>query len=265
MVKLIWMSDLHFLAGDKTVAGHDPRIRLGAAVEHIGQHHSDARYCVISGDLVNEGNAADYRALKSHLNKLNIECLLMVGNHDDRGELGKVFERPYGAMPGFWQYYKPLDGGLFVFLDTLKPGFSAGEMCGERMAWLRDVLVANDHLPSYIFMHHPPMPLGLPMQDEIGLEQGAEFLSLIADFPNVKHLFLGHVHRPVAGSVGGVPFATMRSVLYQAPAPKPDWNWGTFAPAHEAPAYGVVQIESGNVTLQYTKFCQFELGYSPLR
>ncbi|MEE9427297.1 MAG: phosphodiesterase [Paracoccaceae bacterium] len=262
MTKLIWMSDLHFLAGDRLVAGHDPKVRLQAAVDHIRQHYQDADFCVISGDLVNEGNADDYRALEQQLAGLGIDYLLMVGNHDDRAQLAQVFPRPKGAMPDHWQYYRQVDGGLYVFLDTLKPGSGAGEFCAERMGWLQDLLSANSQMPTYIFMHHPPMPLGLPRQDEIMLEQGGEFLELIAMHPQLKHLFIGHVHRPVTGVINGVPYATMRSVLYQAPPPRPDWDWEGFAPAQEAPAYGVLQIKGGDVTVQYTQFCAYEFGVS---
>ncbi len=260
MTKLIWMSDLHFLAGDETVAGHDPRVRLQAAVDHINRHQRDAAYCVISGDLVNKGNAADYRALKQQLAHMDIECLLMLGNHDDRAEIAKVFERPKNPMPDHWQYQLQIDGALLLLLDTLKPGSGAGEFCRERMGWLDTALSANPDQPVYIFMHHPPMALGLPMQDEIRLEQGAEFLALIAGYPNVKHLFIGHVHRPVTGVINGVSFATMRSVLYQAPPPMPPWDWNSFAPAPEAPAYGVLNIENADVTLQYTEFCDHGHG-----
>ena len=61
-MKIIWMSDLHFArAGD--VLGHDPRLRLEAAVAHVNRHHADADCCIISGDLVNRGELADYQAL----------------------------------------------------------------------------------------------------------------------------------------------------------------------------------------------------------
>lgn len=259
-MKLVWMSDLHFLAGDRVVAGHDPRVRLDAAVDHIRRHHGDAQLCVISGDLVNEGNAADYRALKQRLARLGIEYALMTGNHDDRAEMAKVFKRPDGAMPDHWQYFRHADGGLYVFLDTLKAGSAAGEFCPERMAWLDKLLIENPNIPVFLFMHHPPMPLGLPTQDEIMLEQGAAFLALISRHENVKHLFMGHVHRPVTGVIDGLPYASMRSVLYQAPPPRPDWGWDDFAPAQEAPAIGIVQIRGANVNVQYTEFCQYAHG-----
>lgn len=69
MLKLIWMSDLHFVAeGD--VLGHDPRVRLEAAVAHINRHHGDADMCFISGDLANHGARADYAGLNSRLSAL---------------------------------------------------------------------------------------------------------------------------------------------------------------------------------------------------
>ncbi|MEE9387188.1 MAG: phosphodiesterase [Paracoccaceae bacterium] len=260
MAKLIWMSDLHFLAEGRLVAGHDPQVRLQAAVRHIQCHHQDADFCAISGDLVNEGTASDYRELKQQLAGLGMECLLMVGNHDDRAELAQVFARPKDAMPEHWQYFRQHDGGLYVFLDSLKPGSGAGELCGARMGWLQDLLRKNTDVPTYIFMHHPPMRLGLPMQDKIMLEQGDEFLDLISAHPQVRHLFMGHVHRPVTGAIYGVPYATMRSVLYQAPPPGPAWDWDSFAPAQEAPAYGVLNIGGEDVNLHYTEFCKYEVG-----
>jgi len=40
------------------------------------------------------------------------------------------------------------------------------------------------------------------------------FLKLISEYKCVKYLFIGYVHRPTTGTVCGVPFATMRSILY---------------------------------------------------
>lgn len=51
MTKLIWMSDPHFTQeGD--VLGHDPRVRLQAAIDHINDHHSDARMCCLTSALM---------------------------------------------------------------------------------------------------------------------------------------------------------------------------------------------------------------------
>mgnify|MGYP005989001347 CR=1 FL=1 len=94
------------------------------------------------------------------------------------------------------------------------------------------------------------------------LENADAFLDLIACHGNVRHLFMGHVHRPTSGAVRGIPFATLGSLAFQAPQPRPAWDWDTFEAPREAPQYGVVLIEDGNVVVQYTQFCEFGVGTS---
>ena len=128
------------------------------------------------------------------------------------------------------------------------------------MAWLRDMLSDMEASPTYLFMHHPPMELGLPVLDPDRNRDGAELLALLAEYPSVRYIFAGHIHHPLTGCVGGIPFATMRSVLYQSPPPEPPWNWDTFAPAKEAPALGVLRFAGDDVVLRYQKFCDYAHG-----
>ena len=262
MSKLIWISDLHFTAtGD--VLGHDPRIRLQAAIDHINNHHADAVYCVISGDLVNRGTKEGYAALAEQLANLSVPILPMVGNHDDRRLLRDHFALPPGAMADFVQYAVPFRDGTALCLDTQETGEDFGTFCDRRLEWLQARLTKLAG-PIYIFMHHPPMPLGLPMQDQDRLKDAGPFLDLVAGAGAVKHLFIGHVHRPITGAIRGIPYATMRSVLYQAPPPVPAWDWSTFAPATEAPQIGVLTTEADQIRLQYEEFCSYAVGTTTL-
>lgn len=259
MEKIIWMSDPHFTAqGD--VLGHDPRARLDAAIAHVNANHADSDFCVISGDMVNRGTRPDYLAVSEALSALQVPLLPMVGNHDDRPFFREVFALPDTSMAKFVQYSIDTPDGLILCLDTQKTGADAGDFCATRSDWLRDTLQHACDKPVYIFLHHPPMALGLPMQDQSRMENGPAFLDLLTMFPNIRHLFIGHVHRPVTGTVRGIPFATMRSVLYQAPPPRPDWTWKTFIPAAEAPNLGILMIKNGDVTLQYQQFCDYRTG-----
>ncbi len=259
MLKIAWMSDLHF-ARDGFVLGHDPRRRLMAAIAHINAHHADAVFCVVSGDMANRGTEADYRALADLLGTLDTPVMPMVGNHDDRALLRAALPLPAGAMAEFVQYPVAASEGLVLCLDTQKTGSDAGVFCAARRDWLQETLEQADKQAVYLFMHHPPMPLGLPAQDTENLSDGKEFLDLLDAHDNVRHLFLGHVHRPITGTVRGIPFATLGSVLYQAPAPRPAWDWESFKPAAEAPKLGVLTIETGNVNLQYEQFCDYATG-----
>jgi 3',5'-cyclic-AMP phosphodiesterase len=242
------------------VLGHDPRIRLQAAIDFINTHHSDADHCIISGDLVNHGTSQDYAALAKQLKSLSVPLLPMAGNHDDRTELRSYFQLPETAMPDFVQYSVSTPTAQILCLDTQKADSDAGEFCPDRSNWLERHLTQSPDVPTYVFMHHPPRPLGLPMQDADCMENGTAFLDMLARHRQIKHLFIGHVHRPITGTMIGIPFATMRSVLYQAPPPIPDWNWDTFAPAAEAPQLGVLTIDGADCHLHYSQFCDYQTG-----
>ena len=254
MLKLVWLTDTHFASGDTLVLDHNPRERIDAAIHHINTHHADADFCVITGDLVESGEIDEYRALKSHLDQLAMPYLPLVGNHDDRDALRAVLPVPDTVSDDFIQYFVQTEFGTIICLDTLIVGSGSGRYCAARFEWLDRVLSETTNQPAYVFLHHPPLPLGLPMQDTERMENGEEFLAFLKNYPNVQHLFMGHVHRPICGQVDGLPFATMRSALYQAPAPRPNWNWDTFAPVEEDPSMGVITIDRNVVVVQYENF-----------
>lgn len=253
------MSDLHF-SQEGEVQGHDPRVRLQAAIDHINNHHTDAEMCIISGDMVNRNARSDYEGLQAKLKTLSVPYLPMVGNHDDRDLFRDVLSLPKTCMENFVQYKQAVTEGVVICLDTLKIGSDAGELCKARREWLCAALTEAANSSVFIFMHHPPMSLGLPMQDTENMENGQALLDLIYEFNSVKYLFIGHVHRPITGSIGGIPFSTMRSVLHQAPPPRPEWTWDTFKPSIEAPNIGIIQLASASVNLQYEQFCEYRLG-----
>ncbi|MFK8081399.1 MAG: phosphodiesterase [Granulosicoccus sp.] len=259
MNKLVWMSDPHF-AQEGDVLGHDPRLRLQAAVDHINTYHTDAKMCIISGDMVNRSTCSDYEGVKAKLEKLSVPYYPMVGNHDDRAIFREVLPLPDLCMTNFIQYKLAVPEGIVICLDTLKVGSDAGELCKARREWLYETLKEAVNTPVFIFMHHPPMSLGLPTQDKENMENGQTLLELISEFDCVKYLFIGHVHRAISGSIGGIPFSTMRSVLFQAPPPSPEWTWDTFKPGVEAPNIGIVQLATASVNLHYEQFCEYQAG-----
>ena len=259
MTKIIWMSDPHF-QNEGCVDGIDPRVRLDSAIAHANEHHSDAAFIVLSGDLVGDEMEPDYTALANHFATSDLPIHPMMGNHDDRRLLRNHLTVPPNPSGDFIHYAIEREAETIICLDTHKSGSHAGSLCASRLAWLDTVLCSDSHKPAYIFMHHPPLALELPMQDEIMLEDAEAFLDLVSAHPRVKHLFFGHVHRATSGSIRSIPFATLGSLLFQAPPPRPAWTWESFVPAKEAPQYGVLHITNGDVILHYTQFCDYCVG-----
>ena len=246
------MSDLHF-ADDGPVMGHDPEARLRLAVDHVAEHYGDSACVVLSGDLVNHGSRSAYESLRGHLDRLGLAYYPLMGNHDLRAHMLDALPVPTDRLEGFVQYQVRLPGLRLICLDTHIEGEGDGELCAARLDWLRARL-AEDDTPAILFMHHPPIDLGLPAQDETKLRDGTAFLDVIENSAVVQ-LCMGHVHRPVCGVVRGVPFAVMKSVLLQAPAPRPEWGFDNFRTAPEAPALGVIEVAGRDVTVQFVEFC----------
>ena len=255
---ILWLSDLHFDAAP--VMGHDPVARVDAAVDYVNRHHGDAAFCVISGDMVETAAETSYRSLRKRLDRLCVPWWPMTGNHDRRAQLRRHLPLPEAAMPGFVQYALEAGPVRVICLDSLWEGEDRGVLCADRLGWLEAVLRDAPERPSLVMLHHPPLPLGLPMLDPDRLENGEALLDLLEEFPGVRQICFGHVHRPVAGQVRGIAYAGLRSALYQAPPPVQAWTWETFRPAQEAPQLGVIACAEDRIGIQMVDFCKAELG-----
>ncbi|MGQ0686920.1 phosphodiesterase [Bradyrhizobium sp.] len=241
--KFIHLTDTHLASPGLRLYGLDPRARLDAAIAGINAHHSDAAFAVVTGDLTHWGEAEAYVNFAEAMAGLDMPYIAMVGNHDRRATCTDVLKAAPRDSSGFVQGTRQTEHGLCVFLDTLDETSHAGEMCAERLGWLEKSLAdAPADMPFLVFMHHPPFPVGVHAMDSIALKQSGEFAEVIAPYrARIRHLFFGHVHRPVSGSYGTIPFSTLRGTNHQV--------WFELDPAadhlasHEPPAYGVVLVD----------------------
>jgi len=257
-MKLVWLTDLHYMA-EGGLSGFDPRARLEAAVRDIDQHYGDCDLCIISGDLVDQPGPLEYAGVVAALERLPMPYHAMMGNHDGYDLWRTAFALPHGAMEGFAQFSLATEAGLLVCLDTTNPGADAGHLCEARLDWLRGVLKEAKG-SVYIFMHHPPISLGLPLLDEIGLQNADAFLDVLQEAGNVGHIFAGHVHQSISGNVRGIPFTIAQSTVYQSRPPRPDWDWDSFTPAPVAPSYAVIDFEADRVVVHTQPFCDVDFA-----
>ena len=99
-------------------------------------------------------------------------------------------------------------------------------------------------------MHHSPFNIGIPYLDRISLREDAQRIQqIVSNFSNIKHLFFGHVHRPVSGSWHGIPFTTLRGTNHQVQL---DLKAEDYLPiSHEPPAYCVIFLELQQTTVHF--------------
>jgi len=249
-MKFIQVTDTHLVPRGEVLHGLDPCDRLDACIDDINRHHGDAELCIITGDLAHHGQPQAYSDLKACLSRLRMPCHLLVGNHDHRGRLLDEFPDLLVDGNGFLQTVIETDAGHFLLLDTIEQGKAWGAYCANRLAWLRGAIEAAEGAPVYLFMHHPPFPVGLACLDRLGLgSDGERIAEVIAPIANIRHLFFGHVHRPITGSWRGIPFSTMRGTNHQVPF---DFDALDVVPkSHEQPAYAVVFLEERQTTVHF--------------
>jgi 3',5'-cyclic-AMP phosphodiesterase len=177
---------------------------------------------------------------------------LLIGNHDDRRVFRRNFPDCAADADGFIQSVRDVDAGRLVFLDTNEPGTHAGVLCAQRQRWLRERLEEAPDRSIYIFMHHHPFPIKYRPCDDIGLMQADGFATTIEGF-DVRHIFFGHVHRPIAGSWRGVTFTALRGLNHQVwldfHAPP-----GVIPCSLEPPAYAVILIDRDGVVVHTHDF-----------
>jgi len=162
---------------------------------------------IVTGDLVDQGEAQQYEHLKALLAPLDIPYLLLVGNHDDRAALRAVFPERAELHSGSEFVHYAVDVGplRLIALDSMVPGQSAGTLCDARLAWLSAQLDAAGGKPTVVALHHPPFACGVGHMDKLRLDPRAadRLAALIARYPNVERVICGHVHRPMFVRFGG--------------------------------------------------------------
>ncbi|MEL6551479.1 MAG: metallophosphoesterase [Pseudomonadota bacterium] len=218
-MKLVVLSDIHIdlpLEGQKYP---DNLARLETAIRRINSAYSDADLVVCAGDLVDRGKRPEaYEALKDALGHLAPPYALTLGNHDDRGTFCSVVGRGLCDERGYIQSAHAVDGTHVLVLDSsadapAPEGFRGaraawGQLCPQRLDWLRRALDETNGAPVIVILHHPPRPLGL-WGDPMLLREPAPFIELLVEHGNVRQVISGHIHMTTTAFHRGIPFTTL--------------------------------------------------------
>ncbi len=252
-MKFIHMSDIHLGEPGVLVEGLDPHERLGRAFAHIAENHADAERLIITGDLTHWADPAAYAALQDALDTMPVETRLMVGNHDERGAFLAAFPDHPRDANGFVNHAEDLSTGRFIYCDTIEPQTHAGHFCAARRDWLAEQLAGCEK--AYLFFHHNPLHLGDPSSDMLSLNDAdqAPLRELLKENRDkIVHLFFGHVHEPLSGTLAGIPFSGVPSTLHQTiPNLAPS---DTSPMAAMDPAYRVVLVRDEDVVVHQIPF-----------
>ena len=192
---VIQLSDPHIVAPGELLYGRvDTAEFLARSVAEINRLDPLPDVVVMTGDLVDHGNPAEYEHLRRLLAPLAMPIFVIPGNHDAREPLRAAFAGD-GYLPadGFLQFAIEDYPVRLVALDTLIPGEGGGLLCSTRLAWLDHVLASAPARPVLLMMHHPPFLTGIERMDRAGLQNSQAFAAVVA-----RHAGRAHPVRPFA-------------------------------------------------------------------
>ncbi len=208
------ISDLHILAEEGRLQhGADTGAILRQAIPRMNGLEPD--FIIASGDLISDESEGSYRRLQELLAPLRPPVHFMLGNHDDRAAFRRVFrpEEPASADPLCQAFER---GGLrFLLLDSVLPGKVEGRLADEQLHWLARELSAHPDRPTWVFLHHQPLPIYIRWLDVLGLQNPDDFLAVLARHPHVEAVCYGHVHQARRFRYRGVLFLGVPALAFQ--------------------------------------------------
>jgi len=199
MITLAHLSDLHLDGGPHCAA------RAARVAEYLAGLPGTVDAIVVSGDITDSGAIADYAAALEFAAALPAPVLFCPGNHDDRTAFAGVLlgrDGHDGPVNQAWQ----VAGASILLCDSTIPGQSAGALGPDTLAWLDETLAGGPaDRPAFVVMHHPPVPLGVPGIDAIGLRDADELAAVLSRHPRVAALLCGHAHTAAASTFADIP------------------------------------------------------------
>lgn len=213
----IQISDTHILPEGLLYDRVDTLANLRWTLEAIETSGAVPDVLLFTGDLTDGAAEHAYARFRSVVEpvvkRLGCAALYMSGNHDSRaafrvGMLGQEpSDEPIGQV--VW-----CDGLRVVAIDSTVPGKAYGALSDEQLEWLAAELATPAPLGTILALHHPPVPMQVPLLIDLSLREPARLGAVIAG-TDVLLVVSGHLHCAGTGMLAGVPTWVAPASAYQ--------------------------------------------------
>ena len=172
---------------------------LALCVENINQLIPKPDLVLVTGDITNTGLEEECKQASLLLSKLKTPYYIIPGNHDNPTVMKKVFNKhcPIIATQQsstFINYVIDDYDLRLIAVDSTYQDHAGGELCETRLTWLDEQLAKDTLKPTIIFMHHPPVNIGVNETDLDGFIGAEKLGKIIEKYNNIERIISGHVH-----------------------------------------------------------------------
>ena len=225
-VRILQLSDLHLLSDpDGRLRGVPVYRSLCQVLRRLDREAVHFDRVILTGDLAHDEERDTYDLLRATLEERVLPWRAVPGNHDNRVFMRQVFPEICGIDRDLVNFSMEAAGWKLVGLDSHLPGSVSGRVGRRQLEWLRHELEAAPGVPTVLFIHHPPVRVGCPWMDRIGLEDAADLSQVVTAVPQVRLVCCGHVHHEFRGRLGNAAVLAAPSTAFQ------------FLPEGESPAF----------------------------
>jgi Icc protein len=202
---LAQLSDTHLTTG---VLAGPPAERAHRALARVQALRPRPDCLVITGDLVDHGDPAEYESARALLGRLDLPVHAVPGNHDHAPGMlqalaGDGYVRAAADEPGRCYYRIDYPGLRLLCCDSSVPGRDDGELGPTQLAWLDRELGRDPEVPAVLAMHHHPVPSGIAFMDTIMLSDADRLAAVLGGHRPPTRILTGHLHRPSAAMFAG--------------------------------------------------------------
>jgi len=210
------ISDTHITSASKKAYGVVPTIEnLKTCVKNINQLDPKPDVVLVTGDITNTNLEEEFEQAFKLLKNLEMPYFVIPGNHDDRVTLKATFNKHCPALStpqNFIQYVIDDYEIRLIAMDSTIPKEAGGELCQSRLDWLDKQLASDTNTPTIIFMHHPPVKVGVIEADIDGFIGARNLGKIVKKYSNIEQIICGHVHLQTHTRCHGTMVTTAPSV-----------------------------------------------------
>jgi len=212
-LRVVHITDTHLLSEPGALLkGVDTDATLRRVLAHIATYERPFHLLLATGDLAHDEREATYERLKRYWLELGAPVRWTPGNHDDPALMHRALTHadavrgPQTLRLGAWQ---------IVPMQSAQPDSDAGRLGEAELERLNTALREQPHAHALIALHHPPVSVGTPAMDAIGLTDAEALFRITDRHAQVRAVVWGHFHHAYDTQRAGVRLLGTPSTCYQ--------------------------------------------------